>query len=38
MGATTALSAKNDVHEIIVQKQHMYMDNLMVHAQFNSLL
>ena len=35
--ARIALSAKDDVHEIIVQKQHMYMDNLIVHAPFNSL-
>ena len=31
-GAGIALSAKDDIHKIIVEKQHMYMDKLMVYA------
>ena len=31
-GARIALSARDDIHKIIVEKQHMYMDKLMVYA------
>ena len=31
-GARTALSAKDDIHKIIVEKQHMYMDKMIVYA------
>ena len=31
-GARIALSAKDDIHKFIVEKQHMYIDKLMVYA------